>query len=93
MNTYRKEAVASKLNCALSTLLSWYKWKKLYPNHELAKLLPEPNREGRVLVWTEDDIEQLKLFQSSIPHGRGGILGDITQKYWRGRKANNGKKN
>lgn len=90
---YQIEWVAIQLGCSVQTINSWYRWKKVHPEHELVKLLPEPTKKSAhsKRLWTETDIETLRQFQQTIPHGRNGILGDITQKSVR--RSKNGKKN
>ena len=86
----RIEAVANELNCSVQTIRYWYRWKKLCPEHELAKLLPTPFSSGRQLLWSEEDVQLLWQFKKQLPHGKKGVLGDETQKYYR-RKKENGK--
>lgn len=89
---YQIEWVAIQLGCSTQTINAWYRWKKLHPEHEFAKLLPEPKKRYAhdKRLWSELDIEMLREFQKTIPHGRNGILGDVTQKSLRRKK--NGKK-
>ena len=65
------------------TLSAWYRFKKECPDSEYAQLLPEFTREGkrRTRYWKESDVEALKRFKESIPQGRNGVLGCVTQKY------------
>lgn len=92
-NGYQIEWVAIQLGCSTQTINMWYRWKKVHPEHELTKLLPEPKKKSAhsMRLWSEQDIEMLRDFQKSIPHGRNGILGDVSQKSVRSKK--NGKKN
>ena len=70
------------------TIENWYRWKKLNPDNELVSLLPEYIQEGQrtTRFWNKEDIYKLLEFKAKIPHGRNGILGDITQKHWRNKQ-------
>lgn len=74
--------VAVVVGISIQTLNNWYRWKKINPTHELAKLLPKYSQvKGRsARLWSINDINSLVEFKESIPHGRNGILGEITQK-------------
>lgn len=65
------------------TLNSWYKWKQLEPDHELAKLLPDYIKVGNknTRYWKESDIYKILEFRTKLPIGRNGVLGKVTQKY------------
>ena len=75
--------VTKKLGIADSTLQAWYKFKKENPDNEYAMMLPEIIRvEPRnKRCWKESDIQLLMTFQKSIPHGKNGVLGSVTQRY------------
>ena len=73
----RIEAIATELDCSVQTISAWYRWKKLHAEHELAQLLPTPTKVGRTNVWTEEDLQTLKDFQSKLTKGQHGIMGDI----------------
>jgi len=90
MKKYSAKAVADKLNCKVSTINLWYAFKKENSTEDskyysYAKMLPEYTRGSKgprgTRYWTEEDIEKLREFQQSIPHGRNGILGDVTKRY------------
>lgn len=61
----------------------WYRWKHEHPDNEFAVMLPDYTRIGRrrTRYWTQSDVWKLIEFKKSIPQGRKGIMGDITQKY------------
>lgn len=82
MSKLRIEEVALLTGCSTQTLNNWYRWKKLNPEHPLAQLLPDYEQSGerQTRYWDKDDIVKIGQFKASIPHGRLGILGDITQK-------------
>jgi len=74
--------VAFLVGVSVQTVTSWYKWKDLHPDHELAKLLPKYIRgERNARLWDKADIWKLIEFKKSIPQGRNGLMGDVTQKY------------
>lgn len=77
--------VCYHLDITARTLDLWYKW------YELAKdkpkdtpILPpyvQKNKRGKRL-WKSEDIKLLKEFKKWIPKGRGGIMGEFSQKYY-----------
>lgn len=75
--------VSMYVGSSIQTISSWYRWKDLNPEHELAKIIPEYTRIGnrRTRYWTMDDVWKLVEFKKSIPQGRNGIMGAVTQKY------------
>lgn len=78
----RIEEVALLVGSSTQTINNWYRWKKIHPENELAKLLPDYIQQGnrQIRYWKNSDIWSIIEFKNSIPHGRNGILGDITQK-------------
>lgn len=78
--------VAVLVGCSVQTINYWYAFKKAEPNHELAKLLPEFTQSSarQTRYWNEDDIFRIVEFKNSIPKGRNGVLGKVTQKYLKG---------
>jgi predicted DNA-binding transcriptional regulator AlpA len=78
----RIEEVALLVGASTQTINNWYRWKKLNPDHPLAKLLPDYTQEGirQMRFWKKSDVWAIVEFKNSIPHGRNGILGDITQR-------------
>ena len=75
--------VSMLVGSSIQTISSWYRWKELHPEHELAKLIPNYTRNGnrRTRYWTMDDVWRLVEFKNNIPQGRNGVMGEITQKY------------
>lgn len=75
--------VSLLVGSSTQTISSWYRWKNLHPDHELAKLLPEYTRNGNkhIRYWRADDVWRLIQFKQNIKQGRNGIMGDVTQKY------------
>lgn len=84
--------VALLVGSSIQTISSWYRWKALHSDHELAKLLPDYKRQGnrRTRFWTQEDVWKLIEFKQSIPQGRNGIMGEITQKYVKKGEKKNG---
>lgn len=82
-NLLNVQEVAVMIGSSIQTIGSWYRWKALNPNHELAKLLPDYKRIGNrsTRYWERDDLEKLIEFKCSIPQGRNGVMGAVTQKY------------
>lgn len=79
------QEVAVLIKSSVPTISSWYRWKKAYPNHPFADMLPDFERHGahRARYWKYSDIPKLIDFKNSIPQGRNGIMGSITQAYSR----------
>lgn len=75
--------VSLLIGSSIQTIASWYRWKALHPDHELARVIPDFKRVGnrRTRYWTQDDVWKLIEFKNSIPQGRNGVMGDVTQKY------------
>lgn len=79
------EEVAVLIGSSVKTINTWYAWKRENPDHELAKLLPEYTQTGerQLRLWKQEDIYALLEFKSKIPQGRNGIMGSVTQKYYK----------
>ena len=83
--------LAFLVGVTVQTISSWYKWKELSPNHELAKLLPDYTRGARnTRYWNKSDVWKLIEFKNSIPEGRNGIMGSVTQRYCKKNKHKEG---
>ena len=85
----RIEEVAVEIGSSIYSINNWYRFKRANPDNKYAKLLPdfyqfEGPRQTR--YWKKSDIPRLIDFKTTIPHGCSGILGDITQKYYRKKK-------
>ena len=63
-------------------------YSKEHPENEMSKLLPKFEQAGerQTRYWNADDVWKLIEFKQTIPKGRGGVMGDITQKYYRKEK-------
>lgn len=79
----RIEELAFFVGVSVQTINIWYRWKKLNPNHELAKLLPDFKQVGnrQVRYWKQSDVNSVIEFKRTIPRGKNGVLGEVTQKY------------
>lgn len=75
--------VSLLVGCSVPTLNYWYRFKKENPDNHLAKMLPEFSQQGgrQTRYWHQDDVFKIIEFKNSIPKGRNGILGSVTQKY------------
>ena len=84
-NLLEANEVCALVGCSVYTLNIWYRFKKSNPDNEYSKILPDIIYfEGdRKRYWNRDDVWKLVEFKTSIPQGRGGILGNETQKYYR----------
>lgn len=78
----RIEEVALLIGTSTQTINNWYRFKTLHPEHPLAQRLPAYEQSGprQTRFWNKSDIWAITEFKNSLPHGRGGILGDVTQK-------------
>ena len=81
----RAEEVALLVGCSVPTINNWYRFKLEYPDHPMSKILPEFVQSGprQKRYWDEKDIYKLIEFRAKLPHGRNGILGDVTQRYYK----------
>jgi hypothetical protein len=82
------EEVAVLIGCSVKTINNWYTWKRQNPEHEMAQLLPdfEQEAERQTRYWKQSDVWKMIEFQSKLPQGRKGILGSVTQKYYKKKK-------
>lgn len=77
------EEVALLVGVSVKTINNWYSFKRIEPDSEYSKLLPEFIQKGarQTRYWEKNDIWKLFEFKQKIPKGRNGILGKVTQKY------------
>jgi hypothetical protein len=85
----RVEEVAVRIGSSLNTINNWYRFKRENPDDKYARLLPdfyqfEGPRQTR--YWKESDIPRLLDFKTTIPKGCNGIMGSVTQRYYKKRK-------
>ena len=78
------QEVAVLVDVSVKTLDYWYMFKRQNPRNQYAKMIPKYETKqinGRfVRLWTEEDVEALKHFKESIPRGRNGFMGSVTNK-------------
>ena len=76
------EEVACVVGVSAQTINLWYKWKKNFPDNELALILPEYSQSGprQARYWKSDDMWKMIQFKQSVVRGRNGIMGDVTQR-------------
>lgn len=81
----RIEEVAILIGSSVQSINNWYRFKKGNPDNELCKILPDFIQAGerQTRYWKSSDIWKLIEFKNTIPHGRNGIMGSVTQKYCR----------
>lgn len=79
----RIEEVALLVGSSTQTINNWYRWKKMNPEHPLAKMLPDFTQSGerQKRFWKRSDIWAISEFKNALPHGRNGVLGDVTQRH------------
>lgn len=84
------EEVAILIGSSGKSINNWYWFKRENPDNEYAKLLPDFVQDGprQTRYWKESDIWKLLEFKQAIPQGRNGIMGSITQKYYRKKEEN-----
>lgn len=77
------QEVACLIGSSIQTINLWYKWKLNFPDHERAKMLPDFIRRGNknTRYWRQEDVWKLIEFKQSIPQGKRGVMGEITQQY------------
>lgn len=79
----RLEELAVLIKVSGQTINNWYSFKKQFPENKYAKMLPEFVQQGnrRTRYWKESDVGKILMFAHSIPIGRNGVMGAVTQKY------------
>lgn len=86
---YSIEEVAVTIGVSYRTLCNWYSFKRKYPDDEWSKKLPEYQLGGTrktKRLWKESDLEKLKEFRDTLPRGRNGVLGKVTQVWYYNKK-------
>lgn len=87
-NLLKIEEVAVVLGVSVKTLNNWYAYKKQCPEEKLSKILPDFIQCGvrQTRFWKKEDLWKIIEFQKRIPKGRNGVLGCVTQKYYKKEK-------
>lgn len=82
-NLLNVQELSMLIGSSIQTIGSWYRWKALNPEHELANLIPDFIRIGNrnTRYWNRSDVWKLLEFKQRIPQGRNGVMGAVTQKY------------
>ena len=80
------EEVAVEIGRSIFTINNWYRLKRENPDNKYAKLLPdyyqfEGDRQTR--YWKKSDIPKLIDYRDMIPKGNSGIMGSVTQRYYK----------
>lgn len=77
------QEVGCKIGVSIQSIGCWYKFKRENPESPYAAMLPEFVRMGgrNTRYWKESDLPALKHFHETIPMGRNGVLGSVTQRY------------
>lgn len=77
------EEVALTIGVSIYTINVWYKFKRTNPENEIAQMLPDYVQNGgrQKRYWKESEIYKFLQFKENLPHGRNGIMGEVTQKY------------
>ena len=85
------EEVAILIGSSGKSINNWYWFKRENPDNEYAQMLPDfiQNGERQTRYWRESDIWKLIEFKNAIPQGRNGIMGSITQRYYKNKKEEN----
>lgn len=88
----RLEEIALKVGVSFKTINNWYAFKKACPDNEYAQMLPDFIQDGvrQTRYWTNEAVEALIKFKEAIPIGRNGVMGEVTQKYLRKDKQEDG---
>lgn len=81
------EQVACEIGVSAKTINNWYWFKQRNPDiqNEYIDLLPDFIQAGerQTRYWRRTDLDKLREFKDSIPRGRNGFMGSVTQKYLR----------
>jgi hypothetical protein len=89
---YNANQVCDKLKITIWTLTNWYQWERisLEDGTLSGRLLPVPikdeTRKGKPRMWSESQLEELKIFQGSIVRGRNGVMAKVTNPKSRHKK-------
>lgn len=91
---YDVNEVVEILGISLQTIDKWYAWYRDENEIKPPDMpeLPKPRQihARTARLWTEGDIEKLKLFRDWVPKGRGGLMASKRKAtiYWKGGKKN-----
>ncbi len=84
------QEVALLIGCSVPTINNWYRFKKWNPDNPICELLPEFEQRGsrQTRYWKRQDIPRFLEFRQNIVRGRNGVMGSVTQKYYKKDKKN-----
>ena len=85
----RIEEVAVEIHSSIYSINNWYRFKRENPDNKYAKLLPDfyqPEGTRQTRYWRKSDMPKLIDFKTTIPRGCGGIMGSVTQRYYKKKK-------
>ena len=85
------EEVAVLIGSSCKSINNWYWFRRENPDNEYAQILPDYVQEGnrQTRYWKESDIWKLIEFKKSIPQGKSGVMGSITQRYCKKKEKEN----
>ena len=85
------EEVAVLIESSCKSINNWYWFRRENPDNEYAQMLPDYIQEGnrQTRYWKESDIWKLIEFKKSIPQGKKGVMGSITQRYCKKKEKEN----
>lgn len=86
---FTMDETAVAVGVTRQTMYYWYRFKAKEPNNDYAKLLPNPITIGRQRFWSKSDINALMRYKKSLPKGRNGVMGCVTQAYTASNKRRN----
>ena len=81
---HKADEVCNVLGITIWTLTNWYQWERisLGDGTITERVLPTPtkmtNVKGKPRMWSDEQIEELKLFQTAIVRGRNGVMAKVT---------------
>lgn len=83
-----KIEVCYLLGISPRTLINWYRYIENTPAEELPKGCPglPPyiiKEDGKTKLWHGIHLHNLMDFKEWIPRGRNGVMGVVSQTYWR----------
>lgn len=83
--------VSVLVGISIYTLNNWYRFKKQKPKDKYAKMLPKfvQKTDRQTRYWKREDIPKLIEFKTSIPKGVSGVMGVVTQKYYKKEEKKN----
>lgn len=81
---YKANEVCDILGITIWTLTNWYQWERISLEdgtiNERVLPIPTkvPNVKGKPRMWSDEQLEELKQFQTAIVRGRNGIMAKVT---------------